>query len=282
MSDNQNDEYLSEEYHFAEEPDINLDDAPAEKEAVASTAKKEPLASRFQFDADKVKSFFNENSPARNAVVIVLILLALLIVYKVIASIFFDEKSAKNVAQMSAKQTQSIPKVQPITPIEPITPTVNQTTALNNDVDSLKAKVMSMEQTESTLQSQVSSLNNQLVSVNTNLNTLSEKLVQLNQQLADMRHVVQEQAEHVLILKEQAKKRVKATKRIYPHGPAVVYYLNAVIPGRAWLITNAGSTMTVRVGTPIPGYGVVRFIDAIQGRVLTSSGKLIRFSQDDS
>lgn len=277
MSDNQNDEYLSEEYHFAEEPDMNLDDAPIEKKAATSHEKVESSTPRFPLDADKIKAFFNENSPARNAVVIVGILLALLIVYKVIASVFFHEKSGKTTTTVVTKQIQSAPKVQPITPVAPVTSAVS-----SSEMDSLKSKLQSMEQTESTLQSQVSSLNNQLVSVNTNLNTLAEKLVQLNQQLTDMRRMVQEQADHILILKEQTKKSAKTTKRIYPHRPAVVYYLKAVIPGRAWLMTNAGSTMTVRVGTPIPGYGVVRFIDAIQGRVLTSSGQLIRFSQDDS
>ena len=58
--------------------------------------------------------------------------------------------------------------------------------------------------------------------------------------------------------------------------------MQAVIPGRAWLIANNGSTITVREGTPIPGYGIAKIIDPIKGRVMTSSGKEIRFSQDDS
>jgi intracellular multiplication protein IcmG len=32
----------------------------------------------------------------------------------------------------------------------------------------------------------------------------------------------------------------------------------------------------------LPGYGTVKYIDASQGMVLTSSGRVIRFSQDDS
>jgi intracellular multiplication protein IcmG len=60
------------------------------------------------------------------------------------------------------------------------------------------------------------------------------------------------------------------------------YYVQAVIPGRAWLIATNGATLTVREGTLISGYGVVKLIDPTQGRVLTSSGRIIRFSQSDS
>ncbi|HAF87135.1 MAG TPA: type IV secretion protein IcmG, partial [Legionellales bacterium] len=60
------------------------------------------------------------------------------------------------------------------------------------------------------------------------------------------------------------------------------YYIKAVIPGRAWLIAANGSTLTVSEGTNIKGYGMVKLIDSTQGRILTSSGRVIRFSQQDS
>ena len=63
---------------------------------------------------------------------------------------------------------------------------------------------------------------------------------------------------------------------------AVYYYIQAVIPGRAWLVSSQGLTITVREGTSVPGYGIVKLIDPNQGRILTSSGRTITFSQQDS
>ena len=62
----------------------------------------------------------------------------------------------------------------------------------------------------------------------------------------------------------------------------MLYYIQAVIPGRAWLIATNGSTLTVREGSTIPGYGIVRKIDPNLGKVFMSTGKVIRFSQLDS
>ena len=67
-----------------------------------------------------------------------------------------------------------------------------------------------------------------------------------------------------------------------PSAPPIHYYIQAVIPGRAWIIATNGSTLTVREGTNIAGYGIVRLIDPLDGRIVTSSGQIIRFSQEDS
>jgi len=83
-------------------------------------------------------------------------------------------------------------------------------------------------------------------------------------------------------LKQQTEKKVRASKKVVAATPPAQYFLQAIIPGRAWLISTNGDTVTVREGTRISSYGVVRFIDAKRGRVLTSSGQVIRFSQEDS
>ena len=74
---------------------------------------------------------------------------------------------------------------------------------------------------------------------------------------------------------------LKSVKR-HKKGVVLRYAVKAVIPGRAWLLASNGSTLTVRRGTPIQGYGVVTGIDAVRGYVFTSYRKLIRFSQEDS
>lgn len=287
MSDDQNEEYLGEEYHFADDANLSLDETPKGDKKPSETEKAgSPSMERFDMDPEKIKAFFKENSPLRNVIVIVAILLALTLLYKMISVLFFHEKSIAHVSSIPNHVTV-MPKAAPINnsssnAMTGSTQTLDNQATMLQEMNAMKAKMASLEQTEVSLQNQVSTINNQLTTVNANINTIAEKLTVINQQMLDLRRVVQEQAERMVIVKEQARHRMSPPKRIYPRGPSIVYYLKAVIPGRAWLISTAGNTMTVRVGTPIPGYGVVRYIDAIQGRVLTSSGQLIRFSQDDS
>ena len=54
-----------------------------------------------------------------------------------------------------------------------------------------------------------------------------------------------------------------------------IYTVQAVIPGRAWLSTNDGSTLTVAVGDVVPGFGEVVSIDSMKGLVVTRSGQVI-------
>ena len=61
-----------------------------------------------------------------------------------------------------------------------------------------------------------------------------------------------------------------------------VYFIKAVVPRRAWLQSRGGDEITVKEGDNIQGYGVVQSIDPNDGKVVTSSNKIIRFSADDS
>ncbi len=56
---------------------------------------------------------------------------------------------------------------------------------------------------------------------------------------------------------------------------AIVYNVQAVVPGRAWLMSEAGKSLTVAVGDSLPGLGVVVDIDSLNGVVLTSAGTLL-------
>lgn len=58
------------------------------------------------------------------------------------------------------------------------------------------------------------------------------------------------------------------------------YYVQAVIPGRAWLKNADGQILTVTQGDPVPGYGTVSLIDAQNGIVMTSTGVKFAFGID--
>lgn len=59
------------------------------------------------------------------------------------------------------------------------------------------------------------------------------------------------------------------------------YYIQAVVPGRAWLSSNKGDYLTVQLGTNLPKYGAIRQINADAGLIATSSGKMIHFSANE-
>ena len=86
MSDKENEQHLDEEYHFTEEPDLDM---PPVDEPQDQDANKDPLTSGSRsFDIEKVKDFFYDNTPARNLVVVVGLLLVLYVAYKIFSGLF--------------------------------------------------------------------------------------------------------------------------------------------------------------------------------------------------
>jgi intracellular multiplication protein IcmG len=134
---------------------------------------------------------------------------------------------------------------------------------------------------QQSLRNEMTALSSQVNSINNNLNTMNTQISKMNQVIESLTTQVAKQSEVINVLMVRAKpKKVVSVQR--PVAQPVIYFLQAVIPGRAWLIGTNGSTLTVREGSKVPGYGVVKLIDSLQGRVLTSSGQVIRFSQEDS
>jgi len=204
----------------------------------------------------------------------VLVILAM-IIYKFLGSHFSQKpipaKTQESVAPMP-------PKPQPVAPV-PVSLLVPPKPALV-DPD-LQNRLSALEQGQQNMRSDVTSLSNQLSGISANVTALTTQLEQLNQTISALSSKVEEQSHDIA--------RLTVVRTHKPARPVVrkiihtkKYNIQAVIPGRAWLIATNGTTLTVREGTVIPGYGTVRLIDPNQGRVLTSSGQVIRFSQDDS
>jgi intracellular multiplication protein IcmG len=228
----------------------------------------------------------------RNALIAVALVIFAMVMYKLIGGIFSGKSNtatksnlppAPIAAEITPQQPQPIQAeiapqpIQPAQPIQPVQPVVQENTS------ALSQKVDSIETNQQNVQSQVSSMNEQVGNVNNNVNNLTAQITKLNQTIADLTTQLNRQSEEITILMQRTKpKPIRRPVRPYRYGQANIYYINAVIPGRAWLIGTNGSTLTVREGTKIAGYGVVKLIDSMEGRILTSSGRVIRFSQDDS
>ncbi|KTD19358.1 protein IcmG (DotF) [Legionella lansingensis] len=262
MAEDEKDEYGGDEYQFSDLDAIEPD----------------------QGEEPTKKTMAPEGQPGsnlrRNAVIAIVVIVIVMLAYKFLTPVFTKKTQPDVVPPLTTATTQPItppPQVQPI----PVTPTpVPTVQPVTTDTTQITQRLSVLEANQESLRSQMESLNNQLGAINSNINQLAAKLAQLNQTFTVLAAQVEQQSKELTILTVRAKPKV--VKRVVVKTPPPTYFLQAVIPGRAWLIAQNGSTITVREGSQIAGYGVVKLIDSRQGKVITSSGRVIRFSQQDS
>ncbi|MCX7118035.1 MAG: type IVB secretion system protein IcmG/DotF [Legionellales bacterium] len=183
--------------------------------------------------------------------------------------------------------------IQPKTPIpisapaavvsQGVPPVMQELSPPPNVSEKVNEKLTLLESTQQTMQTDVSTVNAQMGDVNKSVQSLLAKMTELNQAMVNLSTKVDQQSHEIEQLTQQRqaiRKPPHVVRRASSHYPT--YHLQAVIPGRAWLIAGNGATLTVREGTVVAGYGMVKLIDATEGRVTTSSGLVIRFAQNDS
>ncbi len=214
---------------------------------------------------------FYKPSVRRNAIIAIGLVLFLFLLYEL-----FSSKSKPKIVHPSLPAAE--------VPLQPTTTAaetpVNAPTVQPADPD-LKEKVAAIETNQQSVSSQVTSVSQQLGTVNTTVNNLNDEVNKLNQTLSNLANQVEKQSQEIKIILLRSRPKPMRVNMI-PESERIVYFIKAIIPGRAWLIGSNGSTLSIREGIRLNGYGVVKLIDSIQGRVITSSGKIIRFSQDDS
>ncbi|MDI1352280.1 MAG: type IVB secretion system protein IcmG/DotF, partial [bacterium] len=220
----------------------------------------------------------------RNALIVIGLIIFAMVMYKLLGYLFFSTKTvsvAKTTTTPAAQVATQPTAIQPIQPSIPVQPTVQPVVVTENSSD-LNNKVSAIELAQQSVRSEVGSMSQQVDNVNTNVTNLNNQIASLNQTISTLSNQLAKQSEEInlLMARTQPKKIVKPAIR--QSVAQVNYYIQAVIPGRAWLIGSNGSTLTVREGTKISGYGMVKLIDSMQGRVITSSGRVIKFSQEDS
>lgn len=201
---------------------------------------------------------FQTRTKRRNILFILGMVMVFWALYKFMGLLFSQVKQKK--APVPVKE-QVISQKMPVTQVAPLAPPsisaeeqqmANQKTRLNN------------------LESQVVNMQSTLSDMNAKLSDLSAQVGRLAAQANKPAPIVARRKWHL------AKHR--AFKRLGDEGGIVYsYQLQAVLPGRAWLIRSDGSTTTVSLGDKIPGYGAVILIDPDAGMVQTSSGAIIKY-----
>lgn len=275
MADNE----YNDEYQFSDLDTIGSDVLGDE----------EPIASDEMGEAPAQKKPQGKNIK-RNALIAVVIIVLAMLGYKFLGSFFTSKPSSEEttVPPITAATPQQIettpppatPQPQPTAPVQTAPSPVAQAPIVDNS--QITQKLSALEMGQQNVRAEVSSLNSQLNGLNSNLNQLSEKIANLNRMINLLVTKLDQQSNQIALLTERTKPKPPPVRRMAKAASLPIYYIQAVIPGRAWLIAPNGSTLTVREGTQIAGYGVVKLIDPNQGRVLTSSGRVIRFSQQDS
>ncbi|PJD90570.1 MAG: hypothetical protein CK424_07775 [Legionella sp.] len=300
MSDKE--KFDEEEYHFVDDPDMGSFGEPpsgdpvspnAEVSDKASSSEKRNVLPSFTNGAqslwtDLIKkispvwSMIKQNFLLRMIMLGIGVIVLILIVYRCSVDPLAEKTTEKMTPiPVIAPATQIVtPVVQPQVQTAPRIEESTKVVVLNQNA--VQEKLNDFEKTQAGLQTQISALSSQLANMNSNVNTMMSNFKSLNEQLAQLTVTVQNQSKLAAVITPKKQPQRPWPRHHDVNRQTVQYSLQAVIPGRAWLISSLGDTLTVREGTKLAHYGVVRYIDAKRGRVLTSSGQLIQFGQNDS
>jgi hypothetical protein len=121
----------------------------------------------------------------------------------------------------------------------------------------------------------ISLLTNNMRQIEKSLQSMNDVMVQLTDEMTDLTKQVKALKTQQDIQKSAINKKI-ATK-------PKVYHITAMVPGRAWIkSTDSGQAISVRVGDKLPSYGAITSIDSDNGVVATTSGRIIKFGENDS
>jgi intracellular multiplication protein IcmG len=252
---------FDEEYQYVEEPDTDASEKTEEEPAVIN-----PSISSNDY-ADKFNSIIGQPNVRRNAIIAVLVLFTLIGVLKCTSIGSIEHEDAKNKPEPIARTSQMNPLA---------------------DAGATSQQNLELLQSQKALNASISGLSEQINQMNTQIASLSQTNQATLQQINELNNKIQMNQQVIQELIASTKTRSVLGQKTTHHvvknrqmGPQLTYYLQAVIPGRAWLVSSDGRTLTVRQGSKIPAYGIIKHIDAMQGRLTTTSGRVIVFNQAD-
>ncbi|OGT51646.1 MAG: hypothetical protein A3E84_03745 [Gammaproteobacteria bacterium RIFCSPHIGHO2_12_FULL_42_13] len=214
----------------------------------------------------------------------ILVVVVVLIVFWIGVHFVSSSKKAKKNKYEVTQAEQSMP-VQISVPVEqkPQVPTNNMMVMQKGSVN-VESRLANVEEGNASVEARIQRSNASLADLQNNLVVMSSQIATLNSTLQDLvSQVTQQQSELRVLGTNQTKKNITSVS--VSKSPVVtpkILFIQALIPGRAWLSTQEGGmSMTVKVGDAIPTYGVVNSIDPVQGVVNTSSGRTIVFKGEE-
>ncbi len=209
----------------------------------------------------------------RYALIGIGLLFVILVVYKFMGTFFGGRKV----------QPMKHPAVVVTQPVQPRT--APQATQALHSAQQLSQRLAQLESSNGLRQDSVNKVATSLDNLNTTLKQLESRINDLSYNLQSLEQKVDQQESQLATIekrltKPRKRKVVRRRRRVVK--TRLGYKLQALVPGRAWLISEKGTTLTISEGSRVPGYGKITAIDAQQGEVKTSTGKTFAFSPNEN
>ncbi|EKE01386.1 MAG: IcmG protein [uncultured bacterium] len=215
--------------------------------------------------------FSIKNINWRRLVPPVVVILAILLVYGFIS--FSGAKKTRQAAQKTIAAQEASNMQQ--TSIQTPAPIIAQPSpSLSGD---------QIEQIQATVQQKISELGQLVSDDRDQVSKLREAIVKTQQDISDINQNVSQ----MMVAMQQALddiQRLKTPKtkpQKKPYKPVAIYHVRAIVPGRVWLESTDGKSVTLRVGDSLEGYGKVEVISPRQGLVIMSNGSYIQYGVND-
>lgn len=261
-----------DEYQFPQE---EYSGSEAGEESQKIEAGESPVGSQENLRKKVVEGYRSTVSGRNKRILFVVVGLLCLIGFLKVSSMLHESpKMAKESVHPTVQASGSQPvQAQPVvqqpeptaeTPLpQPTMPTVGPS---DTSLDEMRAYHSQADGKMQELQSQVSSMQKSLAQSESSNEQLQKSVVQLAQQVQTLSTALKQQ----MLAQEKQPKQKRA-----------VFYLRAVVPDRAWVMTSSGETVSVSVGDSLDQYGTIQSIDPVYGVIETSSGRKITYGSND-
>lgn len=139
-----------------------------------------------------------------------------------------------------------------------------------------------MDELSNSVQQKIDALTRRMIESDARLAKVSDATADNQKELAELKqniNILVDGIKQMLIDINQLKQQNRPNRRATTV-PRLIYNVLAVVPGRAWLRSERGEVVTLRVGDRLPGYGTVKAISVNQSMVVMSDGSIIQFAVD--
>lgn len=154
----------------------------------------------------------------------------------------------------------------------PSVATPNNTTGIDNHIAGLQAQnAQLMNQLESDYQQNLNDFSSQNKALQDQVQALNSRMVSMESQLSQLVQALTKQAQESKLPSDDMSSSLPAQS--YGTTSSSSYNVQAIIPGRAWLKSKNGETLTVAEGDVIKNLGRVARIDPYDGVVEINTGR---------
>jgi intracellular multiplication protein IcmG len=257
--------------------EYNFTDSEGAPEAVPEAGVVPEDSPDQQLVDSEASGFSIKNINLRRFIKPILILLVILFIYGIFS--FYSARKTRSVEQKRAAAQEVVNTQQDMISMQaPVAPPPAITTQLSPSLNSEQ-----IEQINAAVQQKLSEIAQDVSKDTAQVAVLEDSISKSQQDIYDIGKNVNQltiamQQVLVEMQKLKAPPKVKPKKKL---SKPVVYHIRAIVPGRVWIESAKGKSVTLRVGDRLDGYGTVEVISPRQGMVVMSNGSYIQYGVND-